>query len=279
MLEDWTTVAVVIAVIFLATVIRSAFGFGEALIAVPLLALRIPVETAVPLAALASITVALIVVIQDWRKIHFRTAAWLVAATLFGIPLGLLLLAAAAEAVVKGILAGIILAFSSYCIIKRAPLELKNDRFAWIFGLAAGVLGGAYGMNGPPLVVYGTLRRWSPEHFRATLQGYFLPASIVGMAGYALAGLWTVEVSECYLLALPAILAAIFAGRLIHRRVHGNRFLLFIHLGLIGVGLILLIQAFWPSFHERPGPGDVALPGQSQPGFGQTHAQPARVGN
>jgi hypothetical protein len=33
------------------------------------------------------------------------------------------------------------------------------------------------------------MRRWSPQHFRATLQGYFLPASIVAMIGYSLAGL------------------------------------------------------------------------------------------
>jgi hypothetical protein len=39
--------------------------------------------------------------------------------------------------------------------------------------LSAGVLGGAYGMNGPPLVIYGSLRGSSPQHFRATLQGYF----------------------------------------------------------------------------------------------------------
>jgi uncharacterized membrane protein YfcA len=46
------------AVIFLATLIRSAFGFGEALVAVPLLALVIPVDVAVPVAALVSVTVA-----------------------------------------------------------------------------------------------------------------------------------------------------------------------------------------------------------------------------
>jgi uncharacterized membrane protein YfcA len=46
----------VLAVIFVATLIRSAFGFGEALIAVPLLALTVPVEIAAPLAALVSIT-------------------------------------------------------------------------------------------------------------------------------------------------------------------------------------------------------------------------------
>ena len=88
MSADWTLV-VVLVVIFLATVIRSAFGFGEALVAVPLLALVIPVEVAAPFAVLVSITVAIAILIQDWQKVHFRTAGWLIVSTLFGIPLGL----------------------------------------------------------------------------------------------------------------------------------------------------------------------------------------------
>src|ERR1700719_659047 len=116
----------VLAVIFLATVIRSAFGFGEALVAVPLLALLIPVEEAVPLATLVSITVAAGVVAQDWHKIHVRSAGWLVISTLFGIPLGLWLLTAIAEAVVKAILAVLIIGFSLYCLVSRSQYELKN---------------------------------------------------------------------------------------------------------------------------------------------------------
>src|SRR5579863_8775524 len=95
----------VAAVLFLATVIRSAFGFGEALVAVPLLALAIPVELAAPVAVLVSITVALVVVLQDWRHIHLRSAGWLVLSTLFGIPFGLLILKAVPEAIVKTVLA------------------------------------------------------------------------------------------------------------------------------------------------------------------------------
>src|SRR5437763_2898216 len=97
MAVDWATVAV-LAVIFLATLIRSAFGFGEALVAVPLLALLMAVEEAVPLATLVSITVAGIVLAQDWHQVHVRSAGWLVISTLFGIPLGLWLLTAVPEA-------------------------------------------------------------------------------------------------------------------------------------------------------------------------------------
>jgi len=233
----------IVAIVFLATLIRSAFGFGEALVAVPLLAQVIPVETAAPLAVLVSITVAAVILIQDWDKVHPQSAAWLILPTLFGIPLGLWLLKAAAEAVVKLILATIIIVFSTYCLTSRQRLHLKGDGLAWLFGFVAGVLGGAYGMNGPPLVVYGALRGWTPQHFRATLQGYFLPASIVGMAGYWLTGLWGWEVTRYYLLSLPAALAATFLGRAVNRRLQGRSFLRYIHLGLIVIGMVLMVQA------------------------------------
>jgi uncharacterized membrane protein YfcA len=243
MAAEWT-VFPVLAVIFLATLIRSAFGFGEALVAVPLLALLVPDEVAAPLAVLVSITVAGVVV-QDWHKVHLGSAWRLVLSTLFGIPLGLLLLTAAPERVVKAVLAVVIVAFSAYCLVHRSRFELRDDRLAWLFGFVAGVLGGAYGMNGPPLVIYGTLRRWSAEHFRATLQGYFLPASLVGMAGYWLAGLWVPAVTRYYLLSLPLAVAAIFLGRVVNRHLAGRPFLLYVHLGLILIGVTLLIHWVW----------------------------------
>jgi uncharacterized membrane protein YfcA len=232
----------VLAVLFLATFIRSALGFGEALVAVPLLALTLPVQVAAPLAVLVSITVAVIVVIQDWRNVHVRSAGWLVLSTLFGIPLGLLLLKTVPESIVKAILGVFIIAFALYSLAGRKP-ELHSDRLAPFFGFTAGILGGAYGMNGPPLVVYGVLRRWQPAQFRATLQGYFLIASIVGMAGYALTGLWTRAVSGYFLLSLPLALIAIFLGRAIHRRLSSARFLICVNVGLALIGVLLLKQA------------------------------------
>lgn len=232
------------AVFFLATLIRSAFGFGEALIAVPLLALMLPVEVAAPVAVLVSITVALVIVAQDWRHVNFRIAAWLVFSTLFGIPVGLWVLKNVPESVVKGFLGVMIVAFALYTLLVRRRGELKNDRLAWLFGFAAGILGGAYGVNGPPLVIYGTMRGWPPENFRATLQGYFLPASVLGMTGYWFAGLWTPAVSRYYLLSLPSVIPAIFLGRWLHRRLNPRQYLLYVHIALIAVGAALLLQAW-----------------------------------
>jgi uncharacterized membrane protein YfcA len=178
----------VLLVIFFAVFIRSAFGFGEALIAVPLLAFSVPIEIAAPLVTLLSITVAAIVVLQDWRKIHLRSLGWLLGPTLLGIPLGIALLTCAQQQFVRAALAILIIAFSTYSLLGKRPPELRTDSRVWLLGcgFVAGLLGGAYGMNGPPLVIYGAMRRWSPQHFRATLQGYFL-ASEYGRHGGILA--------------------------------------------------------------------------------------------
>ena len=239
------TTVLVLVVVFVATMIRSTFGFGEALIAVPLLALILPVGIVAPLAVLLSITVAGVVVVQDWRRIHVRSAGWLLGSTLAGIPLGVALLASSHHRLVKAVLAMVIVVFAGYFLTGKRPPELRDDSRRWLMGCGflAGVLGGAFGMNGPPLVMYGAMRRWSPQHFRATLQGYFLPASVVAMAGYWLSGLWVPAVTHYYLLSLPVVVPTIFLGRAANHRLRGDAFLKYVYGGLVCVGTVLLIQA------------------------------------
>jgi uncharacterized membrane protein YfcA len=238
--------AYVLVVIFVATLIRSTFGFGEALIAVPLLALRLPLNIAAPLAVLVSAVIASVVVVQDWQHVQVRSAISLILSALPGIPLGVLLLARGNEHVIKSILGILIISFSLYCLTAGAARHLPEDHYGWLLGCGflSGVMGGAYGMNGPPLVIYGALRRWTPQHFRATLQGYFLPASLLGLTGYASLGLWKAPLTRYFLLSLPAVAAAILLGRAINQKMKGPGFFRFVYVGLIAVGSVLLVQAW-----------------------------------
>jgi uncharacterized membrane protein YfcA len=235
----------VMAIVFFATVIRSAFGFGEALIAVPLLVMCMPLQVAAPLAVLLSIAIAAVVVAQDWRHIHLRSAAGLLLATVFGIPIGLLVLTSGHQELVKAGLGILIMLFAVFSLAARNALRLEHEHRALLLlsGFLAGILGGAYGMNGPPLVVYGSLRRWSPQHFRATLQAYFLPASMMGMIGYWRAGLWTSTVTHEFLLSVPVMLPAVFLGRAISHRFSGTAFLRYVYCGLFLLGVMLFVEA------------------------------------
>ena len=171
-----TTILYILLVVFLATLIQSTFGFGQAIIAVPLLALMIPLQIATPLVALLSIAIGAVVVTQDWREVHLSSVVWLLVPTFVGIPLGIALLASSHPHLVKALLAIVIVGFSGNALVGKKPPALASDSRPWLLGCGffAGVLGGAYGMNGPPVVMYGAMRGWSPQHFRATLQGYFL---------------------------------------------------------------------------------------------------------
>jgi uncharacterized protein len=235
----------VVAVVFVATLIRSTLGFGEALVAVPLLALRLPLTIAAPLAVIVSVAMAAVIVAQDWRHVHLRSASGLIMAALPGIPLGILLLARGNEHAVKLILGVLIIAFSAYSLAERSTLHLREDHRGWLLGCGflSGVLGGAYGMNGPPLAVYGALRKWSPQHFRATLQGYFLVASLAGLLGFAVAGIWSAAITRYFVISLPAILIATLLGRTLNRRMQGHGFFRLVYAGLIAIGGTLIVEA------------------------------------
>jgi len=232
-------------VMFVATLIRSALGFGEALVAVPLLALSTPVAVAAPLAVSISVVVAAAVVVQDWRHIELRSAAGLVVASLVGIPLGILLPSMANDRIVKLLLGAVIVVFSIYSLADGRSRPQPTDHVGWLLvcGLVAGILGGAYGMNGPPLAVYGARRRWPPQQFRATLQAYFLPASLAGLLGYASIGLWNAVVTRYFLWSLPGVAGAILIGRSVNHRLPSHRFSRVVYGGLAVVGTVLLVEA------------------------------------
>lgn len=145
----------ILAILFIATLVRSTFGFGESLIAVPLLIFFIPIEIAVPLSVLTSILIAAIVVLQDRENIHFNSAKWLILFGVLGIPIGLWLLVYGNEKPIKSGLGILIILYSIYSLLSKSNFKLETDNKVWLFicGFLSGVFGGAYGLNGPPLVI------------------------------------------------------------------------------------------------------------------------------
>lgn len=241
-----TIIFLVVCIAFAATLFRSTFGFGEALIAVPLLSLFMPISTAVPLAVMMSILVALVVILQDHSKIHFNSAKWLIIFAALGIPVGLFILFYGNDIIIKTLLGCIIIVYALYSLLGKNTFKLESDSRLWLFicGFLSGVFGGAYGVNGPPLVVYGNLRHWNAQHFRATLQAYFLPAGLISMAGYIWKGAVDITSIQYFAYSVPAIIPAIFLGRWLNHKIKGNSFYNYVYLGLILIGLVLILNSF-----------------------------------
>jgi uncharacterized membrane protein YfcA len=236
-----TLVLLILAILFLSTLTRSTFGFGDALVAMPLLTLIIGIHKATPLVALISATIALVIVGGNWSDLDLKVAWRLILASLAGIPFGLLLLKAAPEDLVKAILGSLLILFGLYHLTRPALPSLHQPHWAYGFGFVAGVLGGANNTNGPPIVIYGALRRWLPTHFRVTMQGYFVPTSGLIILGHGLGGLWSAELLQLYALTLPVVLLAIFLCGKLNRRIPAGRFERLLYVALIVLGLLLLI--------------------------------------
>ena len=188
-------------------------------------------------------TISLLILARDWRKVEFRSAGRLIAATLVGIPFGIYGLSRLPEAPLKIGLGLLIAAYGLFGLARPAArLERERPSFPWIIGWSAGVLGGAYNTNGPPVVAYGMLRGWPPESFRATLQGYFLPTGLAILAGHGLAGLWTGTVLRSYVYSLPAIVLGVVLGGLLNRKLPHALFAKLVYASLAVMGAVMLLR-------------------------------------
>jgi uncharacterized membrane protein YfcA len=138
----------------------------------------------------------------------------------------------------------LILAYGLFGLVRpEARIRGEKPWVPWAVGWTAGVLGGAYNTNGPPVVAYGMLRGWPPERFRATLQGYFLPTGLMILAGHGFAGMWTGEVLEFYLYSLPAIVFGVVLGGLVNRKLTQSLFSKLVYGFLAAMGVVLLVRA------------------------------------
>jgi hypothetical protein len=235
----------VLTILFCSTFVRSSLGFGDALVAMPLMTMLVGLKTATPTVALVAVTIAMTILVRNWRIADLKAALGLIIASCIGIPIGLILLKGVNEDFMKALLGIILVLYGMYSLVKPRFKQLSDHLgLTFLFGFVAGVLGGAYNANGPSVVIYGTLRKWAPSNFRATLQGYFLPTGFFIAVGHGISGLWTARVFTYYAVALPAVFLAIFLGGKVHQSLSKTHFDRYIHIALIAMGIMLVTRAF-----------------------------------
>lgn len=239
-MENSLQLVVVLIIFFVASLSRSTFGFGDALIAMPLLALVMDIKVATPIVAFMGFFISLIILIRNWQNLEIKKIWKLIVSSLAGIPLGVLFLKDTNEFIVKLVLAIILIIFSIYKLLRPNLLNLKKDKFSILFGFFSGVLGGAYNTNGPPIIIYGTLRNWSPQEFRLLLQGVFLPTNLMIIVSHGIAGLWTFEVFQYFFLSLPIIFIAMLIGRKLNKIIPKERFVNYVYVFLFIIACVLL---------------------------------------
>ncbi|MEM6837949.1 MAG: sulfite exporter TauE/SafE family protein [Cyanobacteria bacterium P01_C01_bin.120] len=226
-------------ILFGATLVSATFGFGGALFAMPLLTFSLGIPTATPLYGLVGPTISGIILLRNWQFVELSSAWRLVLATLAGIPIGVWLVTHVSGTWVTHLLGILLIGFGIYRWFNWELVKLESAWWAMIFGLMAGVFGSAYNTNGPPVIIYGEMRRWSPTELRATLQGYFFPTGLAIIVSHALGGLWHERIFQLYGVSLPGILLAIAIGSWFNQRLPTESFQSLLSGLLILLGVML----------------------------------------
>lgn len=251
----------VAAVFAIGSFVQVVAGFGSALVIMPVLTQFVGIKTAASVLALTSAAVSVTVLYQNRHGLRWREAVWLMASAAVGVPLGTLALKQLPAGPVVALLGLVLIGYGLYSVAMLWRGSEGNDEDAAeavadggtragrlgavAAGLCAGLLGGAYATDGPPLVIYGAMRRWPKDAFRSILQACFLLDGALIVLCHGAGGLVTRDVLMYCLYGVPGMALGLLAGTLLDPHIDRAAF----HRLLIGLilalGVGLLASAAW----------------------------------
>jgi len=228
-------------VVFFGCFTQSLTGFGVALVTMALLPSLIGLQVATPLVALIGIALEVLMLIRYRASIRFKSILALIVSSTIAIPVGVVYLRRLDELVALFILGLILVLFAVYALTGYRLPDLSHPAWAWLFGLVSGLLGGAYNTAGPPVIVYGNCRKWSPQEFKSNLSGFFIVGSLVVVITHWLNGNFTSNVWTTFLFSLPMLLAGFLLGQSMDRWLNPEIFRKIVLVLLVVLGLRLMM--------------------------------------
>ncbi len=227
---------------FFATTLQTLAGFAFALIMMPIVTMILGVRTAAPLVALTALTLYAVNSIRYRASLNLGEIWRLGATAVAGVPMGIWVVANVRESAVKLLLGLILIGYGLYGLKRPHPLSRCSPRWAYLAGFLSGSLGGAYNTSGPPLIVYGALRQWPKNEYRAGLQSLFLVSGVLTVLSHAVAHHLTPPVLWLYVWTPPALLLGILTGVWLDRYVDKERFRLLVLMMILLLGLSLVLN-------------------------------------
>lgn len=236
---DPLTATLIVVIVFFAAFVQCLSGFGFAVLIMPIITLVLGLQTAAPMVALTALTVYTINLARYRRAINVGEVLRLGAASVIGVPVGIWVLSNANEDLIKRILGLLLLAYAIYALARPTTSWVLSRRWVYPTGFFAGCLGAAYNAPGPPAIVYGSLRQWPRDEFRAALQALFFINAVLVVTSHLVTKHVTTQVLTFYLYALPALVVGILVGVRVDTKVNRNHFRTLVAVMILVLGLLL----------------------------------------
>ncbi|MGK7345603.1 MAG: sulfite exporter TauE/SafE family protein [Candidatus Nitrospinota bacterium M3_3B_026] len=235
-------ITLAVLVVFAAGLIQGLTGFGAGMVAVPLLTLLLGVKKAIPLVALVALALLVFMTVKTWRDMDGGRILRLAAGALPGIPLGLYILVSHDETIIRLILGFILVVYSLFALFAKDLEVAMNERAGYVFGFLSGFFSGAINTGGPPVVIYGSLRGWGGDSFKATLTGFFIINQVIIVAAHAMAGVSSMKTVSWFLILAPFVALGAFSGAALYDRVDQESFRKIVHALLLAVGFVMVFS-------------------------------------
>ena len=241
------TIAAVAGIVFAASAVQRAVGFGFALFAVPLMAFVVPTKSAVVIVFLNGAVTCAWLAVRLRRRIDGPTTRRLGFGTVLGAPVGVVILSVVSATTLRLIL-GVTTCLAAAWIIISTRLTTTTAAIThgwrtYAMGLFSGVLNTSLATSGPPLVY--ELRRtgFRDDGFRATISAVFVLSDLIGLPLLAVAGLITTFDIEIAATSLVPCVLGIVLGSSIGARMQPSHFVWTVDLLLLATGVVTITKA------------------------------------
>jgi uncharacterized membrane protein YfcA len=209
---DYFPAAFAAVFIFLAAIVRGYSGFGFSLLAITSLSLIYEPAQIIPSIFLLEVAASLHLLPGLWRDIHWRSVWLLLIGTTLGTPLGVSLLANLPAAPMKVALAVFVI-LAAILLWRGFALKAMPNRAATLaIGAAAGAANGAFGIGGPPVILFYFASPAGATVGRASLVTFFLLTDMIGLGFLARQGFVRQGNVILALIFLPALIAGVWFG-------------------------------------------------------------------
>lgn len=246
-----TTELVFATVMAVSAFAQALTGFGFAIISVGCLSswlVTSPLFALVtPIAATLGAVVGAILLLPDVKALDWDELIPLLLPCTLLTPGGVWLATIVNPSQVNSALGVLILAFVTFLFADaELPPFLASKQAAYLLGAVGGVLGGAYDVQGPPLVVCGKAKHWEPQQFRNNILCIVAINSAEVVLINSVIKPEIVQLSFDYsylcLLSLPGVLVGLALGRWALERINPQQFKQLLLMMCSGLAVRLLLS-------------------------------------
>jgi uncharacterized protein len=232
-----------VLVVAVAYVVFGLTGFGSTVLALPVLALVLPLKFAVPLLMLLDLAAFFVMGASFRRQVDLREIGWLLPFMLAGMAVGLTLLIRVAEQYLLVVLGAFLLLYAVHGLLRRGEARRLSRGWCVPIGLAGGAFSALFGTGGVLFALYNAGRTTDKAVLRANNAAMIMLSSLVRVVLFAAAGLLTQDgLLGFALLLAPALFGGLWLGNRLHARVPAAAVVKAVYAVLVITGLLLLAR-------------------------------------